>query len=85
MTYTTLISTVDLARNLNNPDFVIFDVRFTLDDESWGKRVYEEAHIPGAIHADVSEQLSGEIIPGKSLVGSINKSMSTPDVYVGRS
>jgi len=42
MTYTTLISTEDLARNLNNPDFVIFDVRFTLDDESWGKRVYEE-------------------------------------------
>jgi len=66
MTYTTLISTADLARNLDNPNFVIFDVRFTLDDESWGKRVYEEAHIPGAIHADVSEHLSGEIIPGKT-------------------
>jgi len=36
MTYTTLISTEDLARNLENPDFLIIDVRFSLDDESWG-------------------------------------------------
>ena len=42
MTYTTLISTEDLARNLMNPVFVIFDVRFTLDDEFWGKNVYGE-------------------------------------------
>ncbi|MEJ6607352.1 MAG: sulfurtransferase [Candidatus Planktophila sp.] len=66
MTYTTLISTEDLARNLMNPVFVIFDVRFTLDDEFWGKNVYGESHIPGAIHADVSEHLSGEIILGKT-------------------
>jgi thiosulfate/3-mercaptopyruvate sulfurtransferase len=66
MTFKTLISTEDLARNLDNPDFLIIDVRFTLDDESWGKRVYEDAHIPGALHADVSEHLSGEIIPGKT-------------------
>jgi thiosulfate/3-mercaptopyruvate sulfurtransferase len=66
MTFKTLISTEDLARNLDNPDFLIIDVRFTLDDETWGKRVYDEAHIPGAIHADVSEHLSGLIIPGKT-------------------
>ena len=66
MTYTTLISTEDLARNLENPDFLIFDVRFSLDDESWGETVYQESHIPGAIHADVSKHLSGELIPGKT-------------------
>jgi len=66
MTYTTLISTEDLARNLDSPDFLIIDVRFTLDDESWGETVYQESHIPGAIHADVSKHLSGEIIPGKT-------------------
>lgn len=66
MTYTTLISTEDLARNLNSPDFLIIDVRFSLDDESWGETVYQESHIPGAIHADVSKHLSGEIIPGKT-------------------
>jgi thiosulfate/3-mercaptopyruvate sulfurtransferase len=64
MTYTTLISTEDLARNLENPDFLIIDVRFTLDDEYWGEKVYQESHIPGAIYADVSKHLSGEIIPG---------------------
>jgi thiosulfate/3-mercaptopyruvate sulfurtransferase len=64
MTYTTLISTEDLARNLENPDFLIIDVRFTLDDEYWGEKVYQETHIPGAIYADVSKHLSGEIIPG---------------------
>jgi thiosulfate/3-mercaptopyruvate sulfurtransferase len=66
MTYTTLISTEDLARNLNSPDFLIIDVRFSLDDESWGETVYQESHIPGAIHADVSKHLSGEIILGKT-------------------
>jgi thiosulfate/3-mercaptopyruvate sulfurtransferase len=64
MSYTTLISTDDLASNLENPNFLIFDVRFTLDDESWGKKVYEEAHIPGAHHADLGIDLSGEIITG---------------------
>jgi thiosulfate/3-mercaptopyruvate sulfurtransferase len=66
MIFTTLISTEDLARNLDNPDFLIFDVRFSLDDESWGEKVYQDLHIPGAIHADVSKHLSGEIIPGKT-------------------
>ena len=66
MTYTTLISTEDLARNLKSPDFLIIDVRFSLDDESWGETVYQESHIPGAIHADISKHLSGEIIPGKT-------------------
>ena len=64
MSYTTLISTEELARNLENSQFAIFDVRFTLDDEAWGKKVYQEAHIPNAIHADLGTDLSGEIIPG---------------------
>jgi len=66
MTYTTLISTEDLAQNLDSPDFLIIDVRFSLDDESWGEKVYQDSHIPGAIYADVSKHLSGEIIPGKT-------------------
>ena len=64
MSYTTLISTDELARNLENSQFAIFDVRFTLDDEAWGKKVYQVAHIPNAIHADLGTDLSGEIIPG---------------------
>lgn len=66
MTYTTLISTKELEANLDNPNFLVIDVRFSLDDETWGYRAYQESHIPGAIYADVSEDLSGEIIPGKT-------------------
>lgn len=64
MTYTTLISTSDLLKNLENPLFTIFDVRFSLDDEKWGRRVYEESHVAGAVYADLGSDLSGEIITG---------------------
>ena len=62
MSYTTLISTSDLARNLENSQFIIFDVRFSLDDETWGRSAYDQAHIPGAHYADLGTDLSGEII-----------------------
>lgn len=64
MSYTTLISTSDLASNLDNSEFVIFDVRFTLDDEYWGREVYNQSHIPGSHHADLATDMSGEIIQG---------------------
>jgi thiosulfate/3-mercaptopyruvate sulfurtransferase len=64
MTYTTLISTSDLANNLDNEDFIIFDARFSLDDELLGNIAYKESHIPGAIYADLATDLSGEIISG---------------------
>ena len=39
---------------------------------------------PGLDHLDLLNGLTfGEMIPGKSLVGSISRSTSTPDVYVG--
>ena len=92
MSYTTLISTSDLARNLENSEFVIFDVRFTLDDESWGRKVYDQSHIPGAHHADLATDMSGEIIPGVTgrrpfpTVAAFTKTLSnwgiTPDTQV---
>jgi len=92
MIYTTLISTEDLARNLSNPNFAIFDVRFSLDDESWGAEAFKESHIPGAVHADLAKDLSGEIIEGVTgrrpfpTVESFSKTLSnwgiTPDTQV---
>jgi len=92
MIYTTLISTEDLAQNLSNPNFAIFDVRFSLDDESWGAQAFKENHIPGAVHADLAKDLSGEIIPGVTgrrpfpTVESFSKTLSnwgiTPDTQV---
>jgi len=64
MIYTTLISTTELAQHLTNPDWAIFDCRFSLADPERGRRDYAQAHIPGAIYAHLNEDLAGPIIPG---------------------
>ena len=58
MPHTTLISTGVLAMSIDNPAYVVVDCRFKLDDVAWGKRVYEAAHIPGAVYADLDRDLS---------------------------
>src|SRR5512139_4307965 len=64
MTYTTLISTNELALHLSDPDWAIFDCRFALTDPERGRRDYTQAHIPGALYAHLNEDLSGPIVPG---------------------
>jgi thiosulfate/3-mercaptopyruvate sulfurtransferase len=64
MTYKTLISPAQLFEHLDNPDWVIVDCRFWLDDTERGRRDYQTAHIPGAIYAHLDEDLSGHVIPG---------------------
>lgn len=59
-----LISPEQLADRLQQTDLRILDCRFALDDPDYGRRSYAEAHIPGACHADLERDLSGEIIPG---------------------
>jgi len=64
MKYTTLINPAQLDQNINNPDWVIVDSRFWLDDTEKGRRDYLAGHIPGAIYAHVDEDLSGHPVPG---------------------
>jgi thiosulfate/3-mercaptopyruvate sulfurtransferase len=64
MTYTTLISTTELAQHLADPDWAIFDCRFSLADLERGRRDHAQAHIPGAIYAHLNEDLSSPIVPG---------------------
>ena len=64
MTYDTIISTQDLAGHLTEPNWVIIDSRFQLNDRSYGGRAYALAHIPGAVFADLNEDLSGPSVPG---------------------
>jgi thiosulfate/3-mercaptopyruvate sulfurtransferase len=64
MPFTTLISVRQLQDRMPDPDLVILDARFTLDDESWGTRAFSEGHIPGAQRADLATDMAGEIIPG---------------------
>ena len=64
MSYETLISPADLLPHLDDPDWVIVDCRFWLDDTEKGRRDYQDSHIPGAVYAHVDEDLSGPVVPG---------------------
>jgi thiosulfate/3-mercaptopyruvate sulfurtransferase len=60
MPFTTLIDTVALAQHAGEPDWAIVDCRFALEDPEWGEQRYETAHVPGAVHAHLDHDLSGE-------------------------
>lgn len=58
MSYTTLISANELAKHLDQPDWVIFDCRFSLADAGLGTKAYRQGHLPGARYADLNKDLS---------------------------
>ena len=66
MPYTTLISVDALHDHLSSSDWVMVDCRFSLKDTEKGRRAYLESHLPGAVYAHLDEDLSGQIIPGKT-------------------
>jgi thiosulfate/3-mercaptopyruvate sulfurtransferase len=55
--YTTIVSTDLLASHLD--DWAIVDCRFDLQNEQWGRDQYRLAHVPGAVYANLNEDLSG--------------------------
>lgn len=59
-----LIEVEALASMLGKDDVRIIDTRFSLQDVRLGHRQYLEGHIPGAIYADLEQDLSGTIVPG---------------------
>ncbi len=59
MAFKTLISTAALALHLDDPAFAIVDCRAKLDDLTWGGNEHVAAHIPGAVYADLTHDLSG--------------------------
>lgn len=61
MTFTTLINPAQLAEHIDDPQWIIFDCRFTLTDAAAGKHAYKEGHISGAHYAHLNEDLSGPI------------------------
>ncbi|HSQ82107.1 MAG TPA: sulfurtransferase [Casimicrobiaceae bacterium] len=57
--YTTLIDAADLARHLDDPAFVVVDVRHDLvQPERFGIEQYEQGHVPGAVFAHLDSDLS---------------------------
>jgi thiosulfate/3-mercaptopyruvate sulfurtransferase len=64
--YQPLIDAAELLQKLNDPSWAIVDCRFLLADSERGRQDYLKAHIPGAVYAHLNDDLSGEIIPGKT-------------------
>lgn len=63
MTYTTLISTFELADHLDDPNWVVVDCRYSMADPPWGQREYLKAHIAGAQFIDIDQDLSSPVVP----------------------
>lgn len=54
-----LVTPEELAVHLEDPAWVVFDVRHDLADVEKGRRSYAAAHIPGACFLHLDEDLSG--------------------------
>jgi thiosulfate/3-mercaptopyruvate sulfurtransferase len=55
-----LVSTEWLTERLNAPGLRVIDCRWILNEPGEGRRQYDSAHIPKALHLDVDEHLSGK-------------------------
>ncbi|MBI3049115.1 MAG: sulfurtransferase [Acidobacteria bacterium] len=55
--FRTLVSTETLAEHLDG-SWVIVDCRYDLKNEAWGREQYLTGHVPGAVYASLSHDLS---------------------------
>jgi thiosulfate/3-mercaptopyruvate sulfurtransferase len=59
MTYTTIVSTTELATHLNDPDWIILDCQHDLMKPEFGHEAYAAEHIPGAQFIALDDDLAG--------------------------
>lgn len=64
MRSTTVVSTEQLAQHLNDPDWIVFDCRFTLTNAEAGRAAYQQGHIPGARYVHLDDDMSSPVTPG---------------------
>lgn len=57
--FSTLIDCNSLIKEIENPDWLIIDVRYDLMNKAAGKTDFEQGHIPGAVYLDLHADLSG--------------------------
>lgn len=61
--YDTLVSADALHARLDDPDWVVFDCRFQLDQPDWGEEAYRASHVPGALYAHLDRDLAAPKTP----------------------
>lgn len=59
MIFSTLVSTDELARHLDDPNWIAFDCRHDLAEPGAGERDYARSHVPGARFLHVDRDLAG--------------------------
>jgi len=61
LSWTTLVDAATLAAHLDDPAWLVVDVRHQLADTAYGDRVYADGHIPGAAFLHCDRDLSGPV------------------------
>ncbi|MGF1494202.1 MAG: sulfurtransferase [Microcoleaceae cyanobacterium] len=56
-----LVSPAWLAEQLNPPNIVIVDCRFSLTQPALGRQQYQEGHLPGAVYLDLNQDLASPV------------------------
>jgi thiosulfate/3-mercaptopyruvate sulfurtransferase len=59
MSFTTLVDVATLHSHLDDPNWLVVDVRHQLADTGYGERAYAGGHIPGAVFLHCDRDLSG--------------------------
>jgi thiosulfate/3-mercaptopyruvate sulfurtransferase len=61
VSYTTLVDVATLKAHLDDPSWLVVDVRHQLADTGYGERAYAAGHIPGAVFLHCDRDLSGPL------------------------
>ncbi len=64
MSYTTLVDVETLQAHLDDPNWLVVDVRHQLSDTGYGEHAYAAGHVPGAVFLHCDRDLSGAMSGG---------------------
>ncbi len=59
--FSTLISANELSGHIKDPNWIVFDCRFTLAETGAGRAAYLQSHLPGAIYVHLDDDMSSPI------------------------
>jgi thiosulfate/3-mercaptopyruvate sulfurtransferase len=64
VSYTTLVDVETLQAHLDDPNWLVVDVRHQLSDTGYGEHAYAAGHVPGAVFLHCDRDLSGAMSGG---------------------